>query len=75
MFRLFCAASLSAGLLACGSVARTAVLCDHGGAVAVTACGGCGAAVVVDDRTGRRGPCGCDGRGGEATAGRLVASR
>ena len=62
MFRLFCVASLSGGLLVCGSVVRSATLSDLSGAVEVAACGGCGSAVVTDPATGRRGPCGCGDR-------------
>ena len=62
MFRLLCAASLTASLLACGAAARAVVFADVGGAVAVAECGGCGSAVVVDEATGRRGPCGCGSR-------------
>ena len=62
MFRLFCAASLACGVTVCGSVVRTRVLCDTGGAVEVRACGGCGDAVVTDPATGRRAACGCHAR-------------
>ena len=76
MFRLFCAASLAAALLVCGSAVRSTVLCDTGGAVVRATCGGCGATVVTDELTGWCGPCRCDSPrdAGPRPAG-LVASR